>query len=531
MTHTTIVRPTDPTLRPALRLAAIFAAITFALHLFTILWSQHLGYGYFRDELYYIACGHHLAWGYVDQGPIVAVQARLAQTIFGSSLLGIRMFSVLAECAAIFLTGILTWSLGGRRPAQSLAMLGILIAPVYIGSGDYLSMNSFEPMFWTACVLALVLLLRGRSPRTCWIVFGISAGLGLLNKPSMTFFLIALGIGLLLTPQRRILFTRHAALGIALLLLIASPNVVWQIHNHWPTLEFLHNGRVDNKNVVLNPLRFLLAQWLQMHPWNALLWVTGLVALLRGRSLPSYRWLGYMYIAFFALMYALHAKDYYLAPVYPALFAAGAIAWERRFAHSRSVQRGSVFAFPILETLLILNGLITLPMASPILRPATWVAYTHALHFTPGNTENAATSELPQFFADRFGWQEYADQVVHVFRSLTPEEQKRVCIYGQNYGEAGAIDFLGRREEPRLPPAISNHNAYWMWGLHGCDGQLLISISDDTPQEMLRSYRSVQIVGHMSNPLAMPYEHRNIYLCRGRRSETPIQWDKEKDYN
>ena len=117
-TSTTNVHPPDLSLRAALRLSAVFATLTFALHLFTILWTKHLGYGYFRDEFYYIACGHHLAWGYVDHGPIVAVQARLAQTFFGSSLLGIRMFSILAECAATFLTGFTVWALGGRRPAQ-----------------------------------------------------------------------------------------------------------------------------------------------------------------------------------------------------------------------------------------------------------------------------------------------------------------------------------------------------------------------------------------------------------------------------
>src|ERR1700733_11832933 len=148
MTQTTIVRPPDPTLRPALRLASAFAALTFALHLFTILWTQHLGYGYFRDEFYYIACGHHLAWGFVDHGPIVALQARLGELLFGDSLFAIRILSALAGAATVFLTGLLAWTLGGLRPAQALAMLGVLVVPVYIGIDGFLSMNSFEPVFW-----------------------------------------------------------------------------------------------------------------------------------------------------------------------------------------------------------------------------------------------------------------------------------------------------------------------------------------------------------------------------------------------
>ena len=243
MTTTTVVRPADPTLRAALQLAAVFAAVKLLLHFALTLYTQHLGYSYFRDEFYYIACGHHLAWGYVDHGPIVAVQARLGEILFGDSLFAIRILSAVAGAVMVFLGGVIAWSLGGRRPAQALAMFGLLCCPQYIGTDGYLSMNSFEPVFWSFCLLAIILIQRGYSARLWWTLFGISAGVGLLNKPSMAFFLVALGIGLLCTPQRRLLFTRYAALGIALLLLFALPNVLWQVHNHWPTLEFLRNGR------------------------------------------------------------------------------------------------------------------------------------------------------------------------------------------------------------------------------------------------------------------------------------------------
>ncbi|HEU4634555.1 MAG TPA: glycosyltransferase family 39 protein, partial [Edaphobacter sp.] len=220
---TTVVRPMDPSLRQAVRLAVLFAAVKVVLHIATNLWQAHIGWGYFRDEFYYLACGRHLAWGYVDHGPIVALQARAAELFFGHSLAGIRLLSALAGALRVLLTGLLAWALGGRRPAQALAMTGILLGPQYLGLDSFLSMNSWESFFWMGCVLALILLLRGRSARGCWIAFGAFAGVGLLNKPSMTFFLVALLIGLLLTPERRILFTRWCAVGIALLVLIALP--------------------------------------------------------------------------------------------------------------------------------------------------------------------------------------------------------------------------------------------------------------------------------------------------------------------
>ena len=429
----------------ALRLATLCAAakllVTFAL----TLWTQHLGYSYFRDEFYYIACGRHLAWGYVDHGPIVALQARLGEILFGTSLFAIRIFSALAGAATVFLTGLLAWSLGGRRPDQALAMTGIILCPQFIGTDGFLSMNSFEPVFWATCLLAVILLQRNvLSAPKAWTIFGLSAGIGLLNKPSMTFFLITLAVALLLTPQRRLLFTRYAALGTALLLLITLPNILWQIHNHWPTLEFLHNGRVENKNVVYGPVEFIIIQLLNMHPLNAFLWVTGIVALLRSRSIRHTQWLGLTFLLFFVIMFALHAKDYYLAPIYPAFFAAGAIAWEHRFTARRLVQQNRTFGFPVYQATLLVTTAIILPLASPVMRPAALVHYMNATHLRSDHSETSATGPLPQFYADRFGWDQQVSTVIQAFRSLTPAEQQTVCLYADNYGEAGALDFLPR---------------------------------------------------------------------------------------
>src|SRR6201988_988835 len=239
----TVVRRSNPSLRPALRLALLFAAIKLLLQFTLTLWTQHIGYSYFRDEFYYIACGHHLAWGFVDHGPIVALQARIGELLFCDSLFSLRIFSPPGGAATVFLTGLLAWALGGRRPAQALAMIGVLVAPIYIALDGFLSMNSFEPVFWMLCALALILLIDGAPQPFWWTIFGLSAGIGLLNQPSILFFLIAAGIGLLLTQQRVILFPRWAAIGIAFIIVIPLPYGFWQIHNHWPTLEFFHNGK------------------------------------------------------------------------------------------------------------------------------------------------------------------------------------------------------------------------------------------------------------------------------------------------
>ena len=529
MISSTVVRPSDPTLHNALRLAGLFALIKLLLHFALTLWTTHLGYGYFRDEFYYLVCGRHLAWGYVDQGPLVAVQARLGEILFGDSLFAIRILSTLAGAIMVFLTGLIAWALGGRRSAQALGMIGVICSPQFIGTDGFLSMNSCESMFWMACILALLLILRGYSPSRCWVFFGISAGLGLLNKPSMVFFLVALGIGLLCTEQRKLLFTRWAALGIALLILIALPNVLWQVHNHWPTLEFLQNGKKAGKNVALSPVAFLSAQILGQQPFSIFLWLTGVIALLRAKSIARARWLGITFLAFYAIMQLMHAKDYYLSPLYPAFFAAGAIAWEFRFAASHNVEQQKIFGFPLYESLLILTSILVLPLASPVLRPEAWLRYTTAMHlYRPEAEKDDVGNLLPQFFADRFGWQELTDKVSAIYTALSPADQARVCVFTSNYGEAGALEFLGRIEGKPIPRVISGHNNYWLWGIQGCSGDLMISVIGDTPDEVGRKYEDVVIAGRNDAPWSMPWEHRNIYLLRGRRPSAPVNWQDEK---
>jgi hypothetical protein len=529
--RTTVVRTADPTLHAALRLAFLFAAIKLVLHVAANLWESHIGYGYFRDEMYYLICGRHLAWGYVDHGPLVALQARASEVFFGHSLVGLRLLSALAGAARVFLTGVLAWSLGGRRPAQGLAMLGVLVVPQYLGIDSFLSMNSFESVFWMLCLLALILMQRDGSGaashrlRGLWLLFGVSAGIGLLNKPSMAFFLVALLVALLFTPQRSLLATRWALVGVLVMIAITVPNLIWQVRHHWPTLEFLENGRRGNKNIQLGPLGFTLTQILTMGPALILIWGAGLVHLLRRRSV---RWLGITFSLFFLLMMVLHAKDYYVSPIYPILFAAGGIAWETRFASRRLVSSNHAFAFPIYEGILIAGAIFILPLSLPLMPPAQWLTYTKFTHLNRlnSNSETFSSGPLPQFYADRFGWQEEVDQVTRIYNALPPEQRKITGILCSNYGEASAINFLGRG----LPFAVSGHNNYYLWGPHGYSFDSMIIIEDSTPEHLHHFFDSVETVGRMGTTYSMPFEHRNIYLVAGRKFDLAALWPGKKDY-
>jgi hypothetical protein len=513
---------TKSDLRSAVWLAIAFALLKLTVHVAVNLWEAHLGWGYFRDEMYYILCGQHLDWGYVDHGPIVALQARLGILLFGKSLAGIRMFTALAGAGKVFLTGMIAWQLGARRVGQALAMTGVLLAPQFLGIDSFLSMNSFEPVFWLTAAFAVLQLLDGGDAKW-WIVFGLAAGIGMENKPSMLVFLVALLAGLLLTPQRRVLASRMMLVGVLIAVLLASPNLLWQIHNHWPTLEFLHNGKVDHKNVTLSPLQFLHAQELMLNPLSLALWGAGLVWLF---ARPQFRFLGFTYVLFLIAMMATgDAKDYYLAPIYPLLFAAGGCAWQGLV---RSRRTGWIV--PVYATLLIASAILVLPMSLPILTPQQWLDYTAKMHLRnkASHSENTDEGPLPQFFADRFGWQEEVDDVTRIYQALPAADKARAGILCSNYGEASAINFLGAGRG--LPFAISGHNNYYLWGPHGETGEVMIVINGATPAEMREYYSSVEIAGTMDHPYAMPYEHRNIYLCRGRKSSLISGWSELKHY-
>ena len=334
------VRPRNLELRRALSLASAFATSLFLFHLLANLWQSHHGWGYFRDEFYYIACGRHLAWGYVDHGPLVALQARLAETLFGHSLAGIRALSALAGAGRIFLTGLLAWSLGSRRPGQALAMFCVAFAPEYLALDGFLSMNSCESLFWMSALLALVMIIRTGNQRW-WLLFGAASGFGLLNKPSMAFFLVALLAAILLT--RRDLLSRWTLAGVALMLVLVAPYLHWQVVNHWPTWEFLQNGRLQHKNKSLPPLQFLITQLLNLEPASALIWIPGLVYLLRRRE---WRFLGLTFVFFLFGMMVMHAKDYYVVPIYPILFAAGGLAWRPVSPPADVSSKGAPSPFP-----------------------------------------------------------------------------------------------------------------------------------------------------------------------------------------
>jgi len=481
-------------------------------------------YGLFVDELYFLACGEHLAWGYVDMPPLTALQARLARTLFGDSMLALRLLPALAGATLVLLTGTLARQLGGRRFAQVLAALAVLVAPGYLFVDSYLSMNAVEPLLWMGCALVLIRIIKSGNV-TLWIWFGVLAGLGLENKQTMLMFCFALIVGLLLTAERRCVANRWFVFGGLAAFLIWLPNLLWMVQHHFPHLELLANIRRNQRNVALSPLQFVGQQILAMHPLACPIWLGGLWSLLIGREGGRYRALGWAYLIALGTLLLTAGRFYYLLPAYPMLFAAGAVALERWCDQPRYGWARLAYV-----ALLAVTGILLAPVTLPVLPPETLVRYTETIGVSQPQIEHRQSSALPQLFADRFGWPEMVATVAQVYNGLSPGERAKTAIYGKDYGEAGAIDFFG--PALGLPKAISGHLTYWYWGPHAYTGETVIVLGAHGRETIEQYFSSVEEVASVGHPYAMASQHFPIYVCRGPRGRTLRQiWPELKNWN
>ena len=493
--------------------AIVLALVALAIHLYA-----SGGYGYFRDELYFIVCGTRPDWGYVDQPPLVPLIAAAMHGLFGDSLVMLRLVPALAHAATIALAGETARQLGGGRWAQGLAGLAVLTSGVYLALGTILVTDVLQAPTWLLCAYALIRVVRDREERW-WLALGAAAALGMLSKYTIVFWLAALGLGVLATGARRSLARPWVYAGLAIAILPVLPNLLWQAAEGWPFLEI---GRVavEEKNLALTPLQFFSEEIMLLNPAVAPVWIVGLAALAFWRQFRDLRLFALAAVALLAAMIALRAKPYYPAGVYPLLLAAGAVAIEAwlRWVWARRIVAGAIAAM----------GIVAAPFSLPILPVHRFVEYQAFLGQTPHSLERNAVGLLPQYYADMFGWPELAALVGAAYRSLTPEEQAKAVFLAGNYGEAGAVDVLGKPWG--LPPVISGHNNYFLWGPRGHDGSVVIRLGG-TREELLKLYASVEPAGVFEHPWAMPYETgRTLWICRGRKTSLVEDWPRLRNY-
>jgi len=479
------------------------------------------GYGYFRDEFYYLACGEHLDWGYVDQPPLTPLLAFLTRQFLGDSLLALRFSPAVAGALVVFLTGLMARELGGGRFAQGLAAISALVAPVYLAIDHIFTVNAFDHLFWALGAYLVIRIVKEDNPKL-WLVFGLVAGAGLQNKISMLFFGFGVAVGLLVTLHRKYFLSKWLWLGGGIAFVIFLPYVLWQFHYDWPMLELLRRGQLY-KNFPLSPLQFLSGQVLEIHPFNLPIWLAGLWFYLLSKQGKPYRVLGWTYIVIVVLFLILNAKTYYLAPAYPVLLASGALAME---TFIRERQRN--WLRPVTVTLLILGGIALAPFAMPVLPVETYIKYQSFLGIEPPKTERHKFGKLPQGYADMFGWENIVATVAKVYHSLAPDERAKCAIYTSNYGEAGAIDFFGKKYG--LPKAISGHNNYWLWGPGNYTGEIVVTVGESL-EDVKRVFDQVELGATHVDAYAMPYESDlPVFICRKPKMSLKEVWPRVRNY-
>src|SRR5712664_2129073 len=403
----------QPFLADGMIIVLVLALANFLLHLYF-----NNRYGFFRDEFDYAACGDHLAWGYVDHPPLIPFLIRISRLLLGDSLRSIRIIPALATSAAVILTAMIARDLGGRRFAVVLSALAFIAVPMYLNDGSVMTTNCLEPLLWMGCVYFAILAIKRDDPRY-WLWFGVVAGIGLEEKYSIAVLGISIVVGLFLTEHRRFFTRKWIWLGGALAFLVFVPNLLWNVQNHWPFVQLMHNIKAEGRDVVLSPAAFFAQQVLIIQPLLALIWITGVLAFLFSARLKPFRFLGWCYLTAFTVFVVLKGKNYYLAPIYPAFLAAGAVVIESFIARSRQV-----WLKPAIIVLVVAGGAWLAPVVMPVLPVDKFISYMDHLPFkVPRSEHSHMRAILPQHFADEFGWEELVGSVNQAYSRLSLEER------------------------------------------------------------------------------------------------------------
>jgi hypothetical protein len=500
----------------------LIGIVMLAIFLLHFIVNMNGAYGFFRDELYYIACSEHLSWGYVDQPPLSVYLLKICRLLMGDSLAGIRVLPALCIATVIWITALIVKEMGGNFLAIMLASVAVFVSPIHIAMGSFYSMNPIDMVVW-ALVAFIILRIVHTEEKYLWIVLGIVLGLGLLNKISVLFIGAGLAAGLIFT-QRKWLRTPWPYLAGAIAFVMFAPYMLWNVQHDMAHLEFIESAS-SGKYAGRNVMDFIKEIIGNHHPLSAPLWIIGLFALFFYGPLKKFSVVGWLFlIPLIILIVQQTSKGEYLTPGITMAFAGGAVFIEKKLAGSR---KWVIYTYAVI---LIGTMIVLLPMVTPILPVEKYISYSQSLGIKPDSNEKKKLAELPQFYADMFGWKEKARDVARVFNTLSDEDKKRCAIFSDNYGRCAAIDFFG--EQYGLPKSIGNHNSYWIWGPRDTTGDVVIILGGDM-EDHVGDFESVVEAGISTCRYCMPYEN-NVKIFVGRGLKYPAagpMWKEIKHYD
>ncbi|GAC1598806.1 MAG: glycosyltransferase family 39 protein [Acidimicrobiales bacterium] len=425
-------------------------------------------YGLHRDEYYYLAAGRHLAWGYVDQPPVTPMLYRLAESVFGTSMLGLHVFPALIGALTVFLAVLLAREMGGGPVAQTMTATVAATAPLFVATSRFLSTVTVDIAVWCAATLLVVRILRSANVRL-WIAVGAVVGLGLMNKATVVVWVLAMGAGIVLSPSRRLLWSGWLFAGGLVALTLVAPNLAWQASHHWASVEFA--GALRHRTGAENLALFVPFQLVLPTAAGVVLWFVGLRWMVRSPDGAVYAPIGIAFVVVIVVCFVSEGKAYYVGSMYLPIIAAGTVAVESSWPHARR-QRLTVVAVGL--------AALTLPFVTPV--------------FPERALRVVAVQSVNHDLGAMLGWRRVAQRLGEVEASLPSASRPHAVILTATYSEAGVVDYW--RSTYHLGPAISGHNGYWWWGWGPAgDGPI---VTDGLSPALLRTlFADVHVVGAM----------------------------------
>ena len=481
------------------------AAVTVLFHLFT-----NGRYGFHRDELQVLSDARHMDWGFVPYPPVTPFLERIGLELFGVSLVGLRIFSVLAQALSLLVTGLMTRELGGGRLAQVTAALTVALSPLPMFEATEFQYSSFDYLWWVLAAYCVIRLLKTENPRW-WLAIGAAVGAGLMTKYTMCFLIAGIAGGMLLTDARKYLLNRWFWAGAGLALLIFLPNLLWQIRHDFISFHFLQH--IHKRDVSQGRQRgFIREQFFVCLNVAAVpLWIAGLIAYARERR---YRMLAWMYLIPLALFIIGQGRAYYLAAAYPMLLAMGCVVAER-WVNSLSRPWRLTTETLFFATLILVGALVTavvVPLADS------------------GRLKDFALSRNGDL-REEIGWNELVKTVSDIRDGLSVEQRANAGVIVGNYGEAGAIEILGTPYG--LPAPISMTNSAWLRGYPASPPSTLIVLGFGA-EEADKAFSACHLAGHNIIPGGVKNEegddHPDIFVCGPPRMGWPEFWKEYQDF-
>ena len=471
-----------------IHLILIFVGLKLLLH-----FLANSRFGFHRDELLYIALGQHLDWGFKEVPPFIAGISWLSGTLFGDSVFAFRILPTLAGALIILITGLMALVLNGKRPAIFIACLAMLFSPAFLASGYLLQPVVFDQLFWTCAAFLLIMYIQTRKTQYVYLL-GAVAGLGMLNKYTMAAFLVALFIGLLITPQRKFLWHKSWLGAMAIGLIIFLPNLIWQINHDLPVIKHMRELKETQLDHI-RPDEFLIQSFL-VHGTVALVAIVGLIYILFSKRNYRARFVGFSFILIILLMLQLQGKVYYAFGAFPMLFALGGVAFQHAL---RSFSR---IAVNTAAALIVAPCLLFIPVVIPVLPIDTTLSFfklakNSGITF-PLKWEDQQLHATTQDYGDMFGWQEMAKYSMEAYQLIPENERHLATVIADNYGQAGALDHLGK---PGLPKTVCLNSSFFLWAPDSIQTNHLIYVDDDI-SDLIPVYKKVRVVGEVKDPLA-----------------------------